>query len=268
MKIQTLLLLLFCIGMHSQDIPTGTKHIKTIHSTVYKKKDTIDYRELKTYYDEDWKTITNSNTLSSALDKGSKTVTVMDSKEKFVSAILTSEKDTLDYIVYLYDDAGNRTNYYQIRKGDTITDQKRTYDNYGNNLELYNRKNGRYYLSFKAEYNEHGEVTKRNWYNPNKDLIRIEAFEYSEDGKTETYYKTGKTTELKLQTETEEIAPFTHKKTYFTASEGINYGIKLTRKKGYYSITKKNSEGELQSFEIFDKRGRLTTSVYVIFEDL
>merc|ERR1712170_164528 len=106
-------ILLFMSSMcsYSQNYPENTKHVKTIHSTVYKKKDTIDYRKLVTYYDKDWNQLSNTNTLSSALDKGSKTVTIMDTEKKFVQAIITSKKDTLDYIVYLYDGDGNRTNY-------------------------------------------------------------------------------------------------------------------------------------------------------------
>ncbi|MCK8481471.1 hypothetical protein [Psychroserpens algicola] len=268
MKISLVLLLCMSLSIYAQDIPDGTTYIKTIQSTVYKKKDTLNHRTLKTYYDNDWNVLTNSNNLSAALDKGSETVTIMDTDKKFVSAIITSKKDTLDYIVYLYDDAGNRTNYYQIRKGDTLNDQKRTYDKNGNNLELFNKKNGKYYLSFEAEYNDDNKVIHRNWYNANKALVKIEQFEYINDGKTKLYYKTDKKGKLNLVTETTEIDPETLKKTYHIPASGINYGIKLEHKKGYYSITKTDEKERFKSLEIFDKKGRLTTSVYVTYETL
>jgi len=267
-------LLLFCCVLFifktsfSQDYPEGTKHIKTILSTVYKKKDTLEHRKLVTYYDENWNVLHNTNTLSSALDKGSKTVTLIDTDKKYVSAIITSEKDTLDYIVYLYDDKGNRTNYYQIRKGDTLNDQKRTYDEFGNNTKLYNKKNGNYYLSFEANYNKHGEVTQRHWYNVNQDIIKIEKFIYSDDGKTKKYFKTNNKGKLELQTETQEIAHRVTKKTYHTEAGGINYGITIIKKKGYYSITENDEKDHLKRLEIFDKKGKLTTSVYVNYEEL
>lgn len=261
-----ILLFLFAVvslNTYSQDYPKNTKHIKTIHSTVYKKKDTIDYRKSVTYYDEDWNVLTNTNTLSSALDKGSETVTVLYTKKKFVQAILTSKKDTLDYIVYLYDDNGNRTNYYQIRKGDTLNDQKRTYDKNGNNLELYNKKNGKYFLRFGAKYNDENKIISRHYYNPLRQLVKIEKFEYSQDGKSKKYYKTDRKGNLELNTETIEIAPRKFKKTFYYDSKGINYGITLETKKGGYRIEEKDENDKLVSLEIFDKRDRLTTSVYI-----
>lgn len=269
MKIKVLIFsIFFNFTGFSQEYPQNTKHIKTIESTVYKKKDTINHRKLVTYYDEDWNLLTNTNTLSSALDKGSKTVTILDTDKKFVQAIITSKKDTLDYIVYLYDDDGNRTNYYQIRKGDTITSQKRTYDKDGNNLELHNKKNGNYYLSFEAKYNKLNKVISRNWYNPLRQLIRIEKFEYSEDGKTYEYYKTDKKGNLTLQSKTVEIGLKKYKIEHYTGSKGINYGITLEKKKGYYTIEEKDENDKLISLEIFDKRDQLTVSVYINYSEI
>ncbi|MAB47595.1 MAG: hypothetical protein CMC05_03090 [Flavobacteriaceae bacterium] len=262
------LLSVISLNTYSQDYPKNTKHIKTIHATVYKKKDTIDYRKSVTYYDEDWNVLTNTNTLSSALDKGSETVTILDTKKKFVQAILTSRKDTLDYIVYLFDDNGNRTNYYQIRKGDTLNDQKRTYDKNGNNLELYNKKNGKYFLRFEAKYNDENKIISRHYYNPLHQLVKIQKFEYSQDGKSEKYYTTDKKGNLELNTETIEIAPRKFKKTYYYDSKGINYGITLETKKGGYKIEEKDENDKLVSIEIFDKRDRLTTSVYINYTEV
>ncbi|WP_412984750.1 hypothetical protein [Pontimicrobium sp. IMCC45349] len=265
MRGNLIILFLFSISIsvYSQDYPKNTKHVKTIHSTVYKKKDTLDYRKLITYYDKDWNQLTNTNTLSSALDKGSKTVTIIDTDKKFVQAIITSKKDTLDYIVYLYDDNGNRTNYFQIRKGDTLNDQKRTYDKKGNNLELYNKKNGKYYLSFKASYNDKNKITSRHWYNLSKQLIRVEEYKYSKDGKVTEYYRTDKNGNLSLNSKTTEIETNKHRIDYFKEAKGINYGITITKKKGYYSIEERGENNNLISLEIFDKRDRLTTSVYI-----
>lgn len=269
MKIK-LLIFIFLISLYSfsQEYPLHTKHIKTIHSTVYKKKDTVNHRKLVTYYDKDWNLLTNTNTLSSALDKGSKTVTILDTDKKFVQAIITSKKDTLDYIVYLYDDHGNRTDYYQIRKGDTLNSQRRTYDKHGNNLELYNKKNGTYYLKFEASYNDKNKIVSRHYYNPLHQLTRIEKFEYSEDEKTKKYYKTDKSGNFKLQRETIEIAPRTYKIKHYVESRGINYGITLAKKKGYYSIEKKDENDNLISLEIFDKRDRLKSSVYITYSEV
>lgn len=269
MRKKILLLLIFIPFLnYAQNLPKNTKHIKTIHSTVYKKKDTIDYRKLVTYYDKDWNQLTNTNTLSSALDKGSETVTILDSDEKLVQAIITSKKDTLDYIVYLYDENGNRTNYYQIRKGDTLNDQKRTYDKNGNNLELFNKKNGKYYLSFEAKYNKDNKVTSRNWYNSSNQLVKIEEYKYSQDGKTSEYYRTDKKGKLRLNKKTTEIAPRKYKIEYFSEAKGINYGITLKYEKGYYKIEEKDENDNLVSLEIFDKKDRLTTSVYINFEEV
>lgn len=261
-------LFLFSSICFAQDYPKHTKHIKTIYSTVYNKKDTLNHRTLVTYYDKDWNLLTNTNTLSSALDKGSKTVTILDTDKKVVQAIITSKKDTLDYLVYLYDNDGNRTNNYQIRKGDTITDQKRIYDSNGNNLELYNKKNGNYYLSFEATYNDDNKVTSRNWYNPLNQLVRIEKFEYSDDGKTKEYYRTDKKGVLRLQRKTVEIAPRKFKIYHYSESKGINYGITLEKKKGDYTIEEKDENDNLISLEIFNKRGRLKTSVYVTYSEI
>ncbi|MCB0382444.1 MAG: hypothetical protein KDD05_03870 [Psychroserpens sp.] len=263
-----LFFLSFSLFAAAQDYPEGTKYIKTINSTVYKKNDTIDHRSLKTYFDKDWNLLSNTNTLSSALDKGSKTVTILDTDRKHVSAIITSKKDTLDYIVYLYDDKGNRTNYYQIRKGDTLNDQKRTFDERGNNLELFNKKNGKYYLSFLAKYNSKDKIISRHYYNYNTDLIRIEKYEYSNDDKTEHYFKTDKKGKFILNRKTTKITPRKTKTTYFQSSEGINYGIKLVKHKGYYTIKETDKDDKLKSLEIYNKKDKLTTSVYVIYEEL
>ncbi|WP_405567251.1 hypothetical protein [Polaribacter sp. Asnod6-C07] len=269
MKIKLLIIILFfCSNSFAQEYPKNTRHIKTIQSTVYNKKDTLNHRELVTYYDKDWNPLTNTNTLSSALDKGSKTVTILDTDKKFVQAIITSKKDTLDYIVYLYDNDGNRTNNYQIRKGDTITDQKRIFDNNGNSLELYNKKNGEYYLRLEAKYNNLNKVTSRDWYNPLNQLVRIEKFEYSEDGKTSEYYKTDKKGILKLQRKTVEIGLRKYKINHYTESKGINYGITLEKQKGYYTIEKKDENDNLISLEIFNKRGKLKTSVYITYSEI
>lgn len=269
MKLNLLLLFLtLSLLSFSQEHPKNTKHIKTIHATVYNKKDTLDYRKSVTYYDDNWNQISNTNTLSSALDKGSKTVTILDTDKKYVQAILTSKKDTLDYIVYLFDDNGNRTNYYQIRKGDTLNNQKRTYDKNGNNLELYNKKNGKYYLSFEAEYNSENKITLRQWYNPSNQLIRVEKFKYSKDGKIEEYFKTDKYGNLKRNKKTTKIKPNKYKIEHFTPAKGINYGITIIKKKGYYSIKEKDENGNLIALEIFNKRGKLKTSVYVIYTEI
>nr|WP_208974745.1 hypothetical protein [Nonlabens ulvanivorans] len=269
MKIHLILILcMVSLKGYAQEYPAQTKHIKTIESVVYEKKDTVNHRTSVTYYDKDWNLLSNTNTLSSVLDKGSKTVTILDTEEKFVQAILTSEKDTLDYIVYLYDDQGNRTHNYQIRKGDTITSQKRTYDDQGNNTALHNKKNGTYYLSFKAKYNDANQIISRHWYNPSNQLTRIEKYEYSKDGKEIKYFKTNRKGILKLNRKTVEIGLRTHRIDHYADSKGINYGITLEKKKGFYTIEKKNEDDKLMSLEIFDKRDQLTTSVYIIYTEI
>ncbi len=76
---------------YSQTIPVGAVYIKTIESKEYKKKVVINERTLRTYYDSDWNKLKNTNTLASALDNGAKSVTLIDTPEKQVTAEITSK---------------------------------------------------------------------------------------------------------------------------------------------------------------------------------
>jgi hypothetical protein len=42
----------------------------------------------------------------------------------------------------------------------------------------------------------------------------------------------------------------------------------LIRKKGYYAIKEEDENGNVEKLEIFDKRKRLTTSIYVTYEEV
>jgi len=269
MKLTIAVFLLCCITFgYSQDYPPKTKHVKTINVTVYKKKDTVQHKKLYTYYDEDWNMLTNTNNISSALDEGTKRVTIVDTDREFKQAVVNADKDTVDYIVYLYDENKNRTHYYQIRKGDTLNDQKRTYDKHGNNIQLFNKKDGAYFLRYEAEFNEDNKQTFTRWYNPKGQLTKITEMQYSKDGKTKSYYKSNQFGKMELQKVTTEIAPHTFKINYHKDAIGVNYGIRLVRKRKYHAIEEYDEDDRLKKMEIFDKRKRLTTSIYVTYEEV
>jgi len=270
LKIISLLFLVsvFTCISYSQEIPENAKHKKIIRSTVYSGQDTVDFRESITYYDSAWKELTNTNTLSAALDNGSKSVVLINTPLKHVSADIKPNGDTLDYIVFLFDEKGNRTHYFQIRNGDTLNNQKREYDENGNNTKLFNSENGKYFLRFTASYNSKNEVTNRETFNSRGKLVKLERYDRYNDGKTTKYFTSDQKGIMILRTKTVEVEKNYFKTTYYEDSEGINYGIILKHENGGYSLTRNSENNNLISLEIYNKKKKMTTSVYIMYEEI
>lgn len=257
--------LVWTITSFSQTIPAGTHHIKFIDAVIFENNDTIESNRTVTYYDSSWHVLTNTNTLESALSKGTTTVTILDTPKKKQYADINKDGDTSSSIVYIYDDRGNRTEYFQIRNGDTINQQKRTYDDKGNNLTLWNLGKKDYYLRFEFEYDDSNNVVKRNYYNENGQITEtVTTLRNYSKGTIKSFSK-------KPGATTVQIADITVKdgisiSKHLQSNEGINYGITLIYEKGGYTETKEKGD-EFEWMKIYNAKGELTTYVSITYED-
>lgn len=236
-KIVSIILIFAATHSYSQSIPLGTKHIQYIDAVILEDGDTIESNRAITFYDSTWKVLTSTNTLASALSKGTVTVTVLDTPRKKQYSDINKDGDTTSSIVYIYDERGNRTEYYQIIKVDTINKQKRTFDDFGNNLTLWNYGKDDYYLKFEVEYDDNNNVIKKIIYD---EIGRITETEITKrnykKGTIESFTK--KPGSLMIQTSdiTEKDGVSTSK--HLQASESISYGITLKRELGGYTEKK------------------------------
>src|SRR5690554_4696910 len=132
MKYKLLFIIFLSINsLFGQTPPDGTKHIVYVDAVVYKNKDTAEYKRTVSYYDSTWSVVSSTNTMEATLSN-EKTVNILDTPKKKQYVDINSSGDTISSKVYIYDDHGNRTEYYQIRYGDTINRNRRTYDEFGN----------------------------------------------------------------------------------------------------------------------------------------
>lgn len=268
MKSKLLLIILFFTATQSfsQSIPDGTKHIKYVDAVIFENGDTLESNRAITYYDSTWKLLTNTNTLAAALSKGNITVTVVDTPRKKQYSDINQDGDTTSSIVYIYDDPGNRTEYYQIRNSDTINKQKRTYDDFGNNLTLWNYGKTGYFLKFEVEYDDSNNVIKRSYYDENgRNTETVTTQRNYIKGTIKSYTK--KPGSPAVQTSDILVKDGISSSKHLRASEGINYGITLKRELGGYTESKMNGEN-LVWLKIYNSKGQLTTSVIVTYEEL
>lgn len=122
-----------------EDPPEGTVHIKYTDAVKYENGDTSFYKRSYTYYDENWEVIENTATLAAVVNEThKKRVTEVQTDRLKIYADIDDKGDTTSKIIFKYDDQGNRTEYYQVLRGDTVVRQRRTYDQQGNNLTLIN----------------------------------------------------------------------------------------------------------------------------------
>lgn len=264
-NIYLVVIFLSSIKAWSQDIPENTRHVKYVDAVIYDQGDTSEYNRTVTYYDSTWKVLTNTNTLASALTKGTVQVTVIDRKDKKMYSDINPDGDTTSSIVYLYDAHGNRTAYYQILDGDTINRQKRTYDELGNNIELWNFKNDRYFLKFKVTYDDSNNVIKRVYFDPSGTITKTVTVQRNYKKGMTKWYEQKSGYPKKLTSESKTVDGITKSKILRT-HEGINYGITLKWIKGGYTLTKMDNDNLVWK-EIYDPNGNLSISVRVTYEE-
>lgn len=264
-KILSIILFFAATQSFSQSIPDGTKHIKYVDAVIFENGDTLESNRAITYYDSTWKVLTSTNTLAATLSKGTITVTVIDSPRKKQYSNINQDGDTTSSIVYIYDERGNRIEYYQIRNSDTINKQKRTYDDFGNNLTLWNYGKTGYYLKFDVEYDDSNNVIKRTYYDENgRNTETVTTKRNYKKGTIKSYTKRpGSPT---IQTSDVLVKDGISTSKHLQASEGINYGITLKRELGGYTESKMNGEN-LVWLKIYNSKGQLTTSVIVTYEE-
>lgn len=260
----TVLLLNVC-DLFSQTVPQGTKHIKYIDAIIYENNDTLEYNRAITYYDSLWHVLTSTNTIGSTLSKGTTTVTVINTPTKKQYSDINSNGDTTSSIIYLYNERGNRTEYYQIRNGDTINKQKRTFDDLGNNITLWNYGKSGYFLKFEVEYDDSNNVTKRTYYDENgQNTETITTKRNYKKGTIKSYKKTPGSPATQISDVRIKDGISTSK--HLQEVEGINYGITLKRELGGYTESKMDGEN-LVWLKIYNAKGELTTSVIVTIEE-
>src|SRR3989338_4303490 len=222
-----------------QSYPVGAKHTKTIYTTIFDNNDTVEHNIVLTYYDSLWQEVISENTLKSALNKGSYSVTLTQTPQKFVSASISPNGDTSNTTVYLYNEQGKQVYHYEIKGLDTTISQKRKYDSNGNNTELYNKKNGVYFLFMEFEYDQNNEISSKKMYNNAGGLVKFEKYERKRNGEIIDHY------------------------------EYLNgFGCTLKYVKGGYSITENSNNNNLVRLEIYDQSNNLTTSVFVEYTDI
>jgi hypothetical protein len=267
MRYFAIIFLLLPLYSPGQTIPPGTAHIKKCVATSYKDNgDTLQFKEVFTYYDSAWNVLVNTNTLQSALKQGYSDVTICDTPVRKEIVSIKPDGDTLDHFVYLYDLHGNRTHYFQIRKGDTLNNQKRVYDQNNNNTELYNWENGKYVLFMKFEYDSRGNTTSQRQFDSQGNIVTEERFEKNYKTGSEKYYRSYKGGKFQLRTVSETNGLIKTTK-FYCDQNGINYGIMLLRYKGGYSIEERDENGNLLRLESYNKEKNLITSVYITFTD-
>ncbi|MCH8904165.1 MAG: hypothetical protein IIA45_09660 [Bacteroidetes bacterium] len=266
-----LLLPIICLGQ----IPRGTVKIEKRIATEFDKGDTLKHKIRYYYYDSlNNELFFDSFSRSMLKEEGSRFRVVTDEPEKYVQALINSDGDTLDYVIYLYDEDGNRTHNFQIDiNGDTLNAQKRTYDKSGNWIKLYNRNedNSSYYLSMEQKYDAENNVTESKTFNKENKLVRLEKFKYSysKDGSkiiVTNYNYVNKKGYVKQYKSI--IKGNTEKTNYYYSRDGYNYGIKLRTVKGGYSIEEYYDDGTLKSKELYDNKKKLTASIYIFWETI
>lgn len=265
----SLLFFIFTFSMISQTIPLETTRIKTIVATEYNNGDTLKHVVRKYYYDS-----LGAELYTKHLSKKAQFYYIFKSTEKHIQALISPNGDTSEFVVYLYDKHGNRTHNFQISMdGDTMVAQKRYYDTRGNCIELYNKRkdNSDFWLSMEWKYDNADNVILKKSYNQENKLVGLSKneYKYNKDSSkvTQTSYKY--VNEHGYVKESKIIRQNSIKKTYYYFDRiGYNYGIKLCSVKGGHSITTYYDDETLKSKQIFDKKKKLTASIYIMWKTL
>ena len=269
MKIKLLVsLLLIPLFAISQSKPF---YKQTIAAYELNKKDTVNKKILVTYLDSLRNIISTENNISNAISghksKKEKThsVVAINTDRLCVSAEIDEKGDTINKLIYVYDEKKNGIAKYQIRNGDTINGQKRVYDEYGRNTQLYDREmeGGKYFLSAEWEYDSNGNMTQCKTYNKFNTLVGLDKFEnvYKKTKKviiTKFSYSNGIGFVKKYKKVKENNRTTTY---YYSTRVGYNYGIKIPHIDGGMVIEEYDENGNMKELKIFDDKKNLIAHV-------
>ena len=244
---------------------------RTITAYQINKKDTIKKNVLVTYLDSSKQVISTENNAANAIagskEKSDKlkTIKLVDTDRLYIAADINQNTDTINKIIYVYNDKKQQTEYYQILRGDTVTGQKRYYDDKGNNTKLFNRKKGTgvYFLRMESEYDSKGNIIENKIYNEAGGLVGLSKYENVYKGDevviTKFSYEQAKNDFVKQY---REITKGKVTTTYFYyTTTGYNYGIELQSVDGGMSVEEKDDAGRLKELRYYDDKKRLTVLV-------
>jgi hypothetical protein len=255
---------------------------KTILALELSNGDTLNKKELVTYYDSLKNIIKSQDNISNAVSGDKR---IKQEANKILNSIIEVKNDSLyikadidekgnivGKIIYKYDKNGNQTHYYQITKGDTVVAQKRIFNDKGDYIELYNKDKHKleYFLSAEWKYDDKRNPIEKKSYNNENQLIELIKYEntYKKNGEINTLcliYQNGKGYVKKYKV----IEYGNIKKTYFyTSYLGYNYGIELKHIKGGYKIEEFNKNKKLVKLEYFDNKNKKIAFVEIIEETL
>lgn len=243
---------------------------RTITAYQINKKDTIKKNVLVTYLDSSKQVISTENNAPNAI-AGSKaksdklhTVKLVDTDRLSISADINQNNDTINKIIYVYNDKKQQTEYYQISRGDTLNGQKRYYDDKGNNTKLFNRKKGSsvYFLRMEWKYDSKDNVIENKFYNEAGSLVGLDKYENVYKGDEVVITKFSYDNEKGFVKNYKEIikGKITTTYLYYTRT-GYNYGIELQSVDGGMRIEEKDEEGRLKELRYYDDKKSLIALV-------
>jgi hypothetical protein len=160
----------------------------------------------------------------------------------------------------VYDEKKNRTENYQILKGDTLNRQKRIYNEFGKCTKLYNKqkKAHKYFLSTETEYDFKGNITQCKTYNESGKLVDFDKYDnvYKRNKFTTTIssYSNNKGFVKKLKKIEKSHITTTY---FYSNSVGYNYGLKISIVDGGMSIQEDDDIGNMKELKIFDDNKNL-----------
>lgn len=249
----------------SQEIPENTRYIKYIDAVKYTQGDTADYKRSVSYYDSAWRVLSSTNNLASTLKKGTVRHTIINRPDKKMYSDVNEEGDTTSSIVFLYDEMGNRTHYFQIRKGDTLHRSKSVFDGRGNHIELWRYHKGRYFRLYTTAYDDSNNVVERVYYDPQARITKTMTTERNYlEGTINSFEQISGN--AKVQTAAIKIVDGISRSEHLKDSEGLRYGINLIREKGGYTESKEENEN-LVWLKIYNADGQVTTTINVSYEE-
>jgi hypothetical protein len=267
MKIKFLLILLLPLFATSQSKPYY-KQITTAYEI--NKKDTINKKMFVTYLDSLRKVITTENNILNAISgrKSQSNIThsiiEVDTDRLYISADINEKGDTIEKLIYVYDEKKNRTENYQIRNGDTINGQKRIYNANGKYTKLYDKhkENHKYFLSTEWEYDSNGNTAQIKTYSKFGKLQRFDKYEnvYKKNEFITTIFSN--VNDEGFVKKMKKIKKGNVTTTYFyTDSIGYNYGLKISNVNGGMRVQEDDEKGNMKELKIYDDNKSLV--VYV-----
>lgn len=247
---------------------------QTITAYEISEKDTLNKKILVTYLDSLREIITTEDNIANSISgnkkdevEKEKTFSVIETKTDrlYISTEINTKGDTIGKLIYVYDEKGNRTENYQVRKGDTINGQKRIYNSSGKYTKLFNRNNKslKYFLRMEWEYDKNDNLIECKTYNENKQLVGLDKYEYdykNEDEKIITKFShvNGKG----FVKQYKEIQNKRITTTYYHYNKtGFNYGIKLRYTDGGFDILEEDENGKLKELKLYDNNKKLIAQV-------